>query len=85
MAISDDRLQSEQTNALLIVDGCSKTRLKSHDGTWEDDIVRDVLASNRPQAYLEGQNLTWLCETCWVASLNRRGVPSPTGATVAAK
>eukprot|EP00959_Pyramimonas_sp_CCMP1952_P032911 690207-Pyramimonas_sp.AAC.1 len=44
-----------------------------------------LLASNRPQAYLEGQNLTWLCETCWIANLNRRGVPSPTGWAMADK
>ncbi|CAK0805674.1 unnamed protein product, partial [Prorocentrum cordatum] len=42
-----------------------------------------VVAQNRPQAYLNGANMGWHCDICWLRHLEEQGIPTPTGATFA--
>eukprot|EP00959_Pyramimonas_sp_CCMP1952_P225739 4720382-Pyramimonas_sp.AAC.1 len=46
-------------------------------GAWEDDYTRGLLAQNRAQAYAQGLNCRWLCELCWVKSLESKGIEVP--------
>eukprot|EP00959_Pyramimonas_sp_CCMP1952_P230409 4817112-Pyramimonas_sp.AAC.1 len=46
-------------------------------GTWEDDDARELLAQNCAQAYMRGKNCRWLCELCWVRSLEQKVVEVP--------
>eukprot|EP00959_Pyramimonas_sp_CCMP1952_P202185 4227799-Pyramimonas_sp.AAC.1 len=58
-------------------DGCTSTGLQGAAGTWEDDDTRELLAQNRAQAYMKGKNCRWLCEMCWVRSLESKGIHVP--------
>ncbi|CAK0900436.1 unnamed protein product, partial [Prorocentrum cordatum] len=83
--IPDDRLLAEQKHGRFKCDRCGKDQLRSTDGTWISDDTRLMVAQNRPQAYLDGTNMGWHCEICWIRHLEDKGIPAPTGATVADK
>ncbi|CAK0891188.1 unnamed protein product, partial [Prorocentrum cordatum] len=45
------------------------------------DNLRQMVAQNRPQAYINGANMGWHCDACWISHLEEQGLSAPAGAT----
>ncbi|CAK0828509.1 unnamed protein product, partial [Prorocentrum cordatum] len=79
------RAQLASTELRFMCDRCGKDHLRSADGTWISDTTRQMVAQNRLHAYINGANMGWLCDICWLRHLEEQGLPTPPGATVADK
>eukprot|EP00959_Pyramimonas_sp_CCMP1952_P288641 6036072-Pyramimonas_sp.AAC.1 len=56
---------------------CTNVGPQGAAGTWEDDDTRELLAQNRAQAYIQDRSCRWLCEQCWIKSLEKKDIEVP--------
>ncbi|CAK0877508.1 unnamed protein product, partial [Prorocentrum cordatum] len=81
--IPDERLVLEKKNNIYTCDRCGKDHLTAAEGTWISNSTRQMVAQNRPQAYINGANMGWHCAVCWIRHLEDNGLPAPAGTKLA--
>eukprot|EP00959_Pyramimonas_sp_CCMP1952_P350842 7350714-Pyramimonas_sp.AAC.1 len=57
----DQRFSPSQNTASFHCDECQRGPSTSFDGTWEDDDLRQRMATARTAGRREGLNCRWLC------------------------